>query len=409
MKIKRGLKNRKHLEINGCKIFASIVLIALLVAFGCADDPEKTLRKAAEKDPYGPAAKEYIARYPDGERAQYFKDNFNSRAYTQAIETAARTNTIDPLVKYLDEYPSGNNAYDIDSTLKNMLFEKRPFTFFGGRYDPTEEDPRIMLNRYLALSPNGIYADRATAAIDNLNWLEANLINTNISYINYLAKGEAYSDQARRRLQAMEEMPELKPGITVSEVEDLLGPPAKKTTLYPGADTSDFGKFYSMHYPDHGIRCDVRKTKKWEKVFSFTITDPYMSSYQGIKIGMTRDELLSVCDRLPQKEDTHYELFSPKDRYYKIQITWSGRYPSPAEYRDLYVATDEESAKYGKMSSSLVKYNNGKLPMDIKSLAYPLSGQTIYIKRAYGTERVEQIIHTDMDLHGPFFTMPRFK
>ena len=382
------------------------VLILLLLA-GCGPGPEERLMEQAQRDPGGEAARTYVTRFPQGARAEAFRKAITYRQHQDAIDQAATSGSIQPLLTYLQGNPQSIFRPQIENTLKNMLFEKRSFHGRKATYKPEPHDPRPMLSEYLMACPKGVWATQARAAQDNLNWIEANLANTTTAYMNLQNPGGSYGQEVRARISVMETLPQLKPGMSAQELEQLLGPPDERKRLYPGANTHSFGQFYTAHYPRHGIVCSIRKTRSWEKVFSIRLSDPFMAPYQGVRLGMTREELLAVCDPLPPKKNHIAEEYVSKRTHATLQITWSGRYPGAGSYRDLFVSTQDQARRMSLSKAVHIPNHNGVLPQDLRIILVPLSGKKLQIKRCYGQDRVEVLVHSDRDLHGPFFVVPR--
>ncbi len=346
-------------------------------------------------DKTGEAARDYLARYPQGKHAERALGILESLAYADA----GKRDTLEAYLKHLETYPRGPNAWLVRKDLRRLLFGE-------GSSGKVPGDPREALSRYLAAAPNGEYVGQARAAIDSIDWLEAYLADTEASYGSYLSlhPDGMYGDEARGHIRSKGPTPPLRIGMSRAEVEKALGPCAVETDLYRDVrEAVRYGRYARLEYPTLGICCCVRQTAEWEKVYSLAFDERYSGDCRGVRISMTRDEVTALLGvttpRQGASEHTleYLDRKRPGDFRSGFYVTLSGEHHRGDEYRDVTVSTDQSL-----LDSHLVRHQAGLRSLDPGGWRTVLTGRRLVVARSFGKDRVIRLSLFDEEIHGPF-------
>lgn len=388
------LKNEinKLFQIN-IKIFLLVLMLTLIS--GCGNNPEELLWKKALHDTTGIFLEEYKTLYPNGRHIKECDIKLELKAYSYAD----KTETLESFIDYLDKYPKSGNTHQIKSKLYKLLFTQDDNINLN-------LDPRVLLTKYLILKPNGEYAEQAKNAIDNVFWLETCIINTHDAYLNYaniMANG-MYYEEAGKKLKKYN-VNKLYLGMTPVEIEDIFFIPFEKEQMYAGVkNISNFGNFYIMKYPNLGISCKVRKHNNFEKVFSLSFNEEFSGSYNNMKIGMLKEDVIKILDTSKINNTNDFEIFykdEDKNNSKSGLYIRFCHYENDGSFEDIRISADKHSYK-----TYLVKNNKGLLNFDSACLELILSGKKLYVKRNIIKNSVMEITHSDDDMRGNFFILP---
>ncbi len=386
------------------KLLALIVITAMV--WGCGESAEE--RRLEEERLIDEvvilksiaAAKEYINRYPDGEKADFCKNIINEDA---AFSNASNAGTLEPLIKYLDMYPSGFHAEEANESIQQIMFS------IGDRDIAITEQKKI-LEDYLRLAPDGKFSARAASAIDNIRWLETCCQDNAVAYINYMGKGGKYDTDASLRIKEKDgrpELQELRLGMTADEVEKILGPHLYESRLFSDVGgISQYGSFYAMKYPEAGVHCHVRNHSGRKLVYELHLYEPFSSFYNGINIGMPLEKIRGMFPEATTEtslSDKKAYLFKGNQRTLYVGLSRSPGISTPPRY--LRVTTDKGQLyfpQYSYNASRALPYIDGTLMLNRWNADRVLSGKKLYARMNYEKDSVISIHNTSDSLRGGF-------
>lgn len=384
---------------SGVRRLAAAMAVAIVLCSGCRQSPEDALYDRALLDKTGAAAKEYLTRHPEGNKAWRVAETLDHFEYHAALESK----TLEGYVAYL----RGNSPRIGQSRMRERL---RILLFLPGVSKEEPADPRSALERYLELEPSGEFAANARAALDNIAWLDAYHADTEAAYVSYLSRCPLgkYCEEAASNLRRKEAaIPYVNLGMTRAEVQRKLGTPAAVRQLYQGVSgVAQYGYFFCLEYPDLGITCNVRRTQQLEKVFSISFNENYSGTFRGVRIGMTKEQVTSVMGepRGREQKPNRFEYLAggitgPRSGWV---ITFKEDLPGDTDHGDLIIRITG-----GFIPGYRVRWSESHPVLDGDAWGIVLSGERLNVTRNAGEDCVIGISSFDDTIRGSFLVAPR--